>query len=387
MSARPLLHSPLGYLSAWLRWILIIINLGMVGFTIMAPTLAGGGIFEGWRWAEWANFRSNVTAGGMAQVLKRDQSWANPLLGQQGACNARQDPFFCQLKNIIENRVLTTVRLILYAVMVAYLVYAGISMVTAMGDEKKLRESKQSILYVMIAFLFINIPTQIYNIFQNTQKTAGGASRQNEDITRRIDGEGFLQRDDQANVLFNNESWSRFFGLESAEGGPGAIYSFAKIMLYGGAVAWVMFSGIRLILSRGSEEGRKKARNQVIYGVGSLLMVSFVDIWLNFVLAPQTANIQDTNIFVRAQDNVFSSLFNLLMLAAWPMAFIFLVMGAYFYITSAGNEDRAKRGKNIIINTVLGVFILLAIYTFMNDLLTFTPSAITTAPGPAPTPE
>jgi hypothetical protein len=37
-------------------------------------------------------------------------------------------------------------------------------------------------------------------------------------------------------------------------------------------------------------------------------------------------------------------------------------------VTSAGDEEKAKKGKNIVINTAIAILILLASYTFLKDL-------------------
>jgi len=58
---------------------------------------------------------------------------------------------------------------------------------------------------------------------------------------------------------------------------------------------------------------------------------------------------------------------------AGPTAILFLIYGGYLFITSAGDEEKAKKGKNIVINTAIAALILLASYTFLVDLkdLTF----------------
>lgn len=63
---------------------------------------------------------------------------------------------------------------------------------------------------------------------------------------------------------------------------------------------------------------------------------------------------------------------NLALFFAGPTAIFFLTLGAWYYITSGGDEERAKKGKSIVINTFIAVIILLASYTFLIDLSDFT---------------
>jgi heme/copper-type cytochrome/quinol oxidase subunit 3 len=60
--------------------------------------------------------------------------------------------------------------------------------------------------------------------------------------------------------------------------------------------------------------------------------------------------------------------FRLALFFAAPIALFFIIYGAYYYITSAGDEERVKKGKNILINTLIATLILLASFTFLVDI-------------------
>ena len=62
-------------------------------------------------------------------------------------------------------QVLHTVKVIISFLAVIYIVYSGIVMVTAMGDEKQVATQKMQLMYTLVAFLFVNIPGQIYALF------------------------------------------------------------------------------------------------------------------------------------------------------------------------------------------------------------------------------
>ena len=71
---------------------------------------------------------------------------------------------------------------------------------------------------------------------------------------------------------------------------------------------------------------------------------------------------------INAGQSLFAKVANLALFFAGPLAIFFLIVGAFLFITSAGDEEKAKKGKNIIINTAIGTLILLAGYTFLKDL-------------------
>ncbi len=61
--------------------------------------------------------------------------------------------------------ILSTAKVIVNGLAVIFIVYAGIMMVIAYGDEGELSKQKSQLVYAVIAFLFVNIPGQLYNVF------------------------------------------------------------------------------------------------------------------------------------------------------------------------------------------------------------------------------
>jgi Type IV secretion system pilin len=59
------------------------------------------------------------------------------------------------------------------------------------------------------------------------------------------------------------------------------------------------------------------------------------------------------------------------MYIAAPISIFMIIWGAYLFITSAGDEERVKKGKSILINTGIALIILLAGLSFMTDIVTF----------------
>jgi hypothetical protein len=45
---------------------------------------------------------------------------------------------------------------------------------------------------------------------------------------------------------------------------------------------------------------------------------------------------------------------------------LFMIFGGFLYITSAGNEDRAKKGKNTVVNAIIGLVIIILAYFLAN---------------------
>ena len=51
---------------------------------------------------------------------------------------------------------------------------------------------------------------------------------------------------------------------------------------------------------------------------------------------------------------------------AFGLAVLFLIVGGFWYITSAGNEETAEKGKNTAINAIIGIIIIILSYVIVN---------------------
>lgn len=75
-------------------------------------------------------------------------------------------------------KLLASAKVILNGLAVIYLVYVGTMMIIAYGDDGELSKQKKQLMYTIVAFLFVNIPGQIYSIFADKPRSvnvsAGG---------------------------------------------------------------------------------------------------------------------------------------------------------------------------------------------------------------------
>jgi hypothetical protein len=59
---------------------------------------------------------------------------------------------------------------------------------------------------------------------------------------------------------------------------------------------------------------------------------------------------------------IIGNLAQILLALAGGLAVIFIIVGAIFYIISAGDPGRIKRGKDILTNAIVGLLIILSAY-------------------------
>lgn len=241
--------------------------------------------------------------------------------------------------------ILAIVKRVAMAMLVVMIVWTGGSMIISMGsDEEQLSGAKRNLWYSIIALLFINIPGTLYQAFFK-------------DSTTSIGGAVWKAEFEEAekcwnNVLFNAEIFCDTFNQQ--------IVWFLEIFIFVCAFAMITIAGIQIMTSQGREERIKEAKNKILYSVLGLIFVWIIEAWKHLAFGWKITD----------GVNLASTLSQLALFFAVPVALIFLTLAGYYYITSNGDEERIKRAKSILINTVLATLILLWGYTVLLDLWT-----------------
>lgn len=60
------------------------------------------------------------------------------------------------------------------------------------------------------------------------------------------------------------------------------------------------------------------------------------------------------------------------------IALLFLIIGGFWYITSGGNEETAEKGKNTVINAIIGLVIIALSYVIVRVVINFVAGSSTT---------
>lgn len=224
-----------------------------------------------------------------------------------------------------------------------YIVLIGVYMIIYSDDEGKLKQQKQQLLYVIFGFIFLNIPSAIYQLFMRNSNNRT------------------LEEGEWSNINANSPFWNTdgVFGLN---GFLADIVGFLKVFAFIAAVIMFTWGAFSLIISRGKDEYKETAINRLTYGVIGLLFLGIVEMWARLASA---VNLQAE--IEKAAGIGFGVAFYF----AAPVAIFFLILGAYYYITSGGDEKRAEKGKAIIFNTFIATLILLASFSLLQEVIKF----------------
>lgn len=244
--------------------------------------------------------------------------------------------------NTIWYNILKTAKIAIWGLLVLYIVYAGVMMIISMwDDEKQLSNAKRSIWYAIVGLLFINIPTTLYMSFSD-KRTMDDVTSSYGDVKTVYNRNIFMNSD-----VFGATLWS--------------VITFLEIALVVLCVFIFILNGVKMISSWWDEKVATEAKNKILWSLSGLIFIGIMEVWRNLIF------IWDLK---WAWQDLFSKLANLALFFAGPVAIFFLSMAWYYYITSGWEDEKIKKAKNIVFNTVLATLLLLGMYTFLLDLTT-----------------
>ncbi len=237
-------------------------------------------------------------------------------------------------------RILSAAKVVVSGFALLYIVMIGVYMIVFSDNEDRIKSQRKQIVYVLVGFLFLNIPGTLYDIFFTGAKDTIG------------DGTPNLS----------------FWNTDRLTGGSGVvpmITGFFEVFIFGVAIASFTYGLLRMIMSGWDEERQKAAKNKILYGTLGLIFLGFVRVWSSVIARGD---------FQGEVATVWRKLLWLALYFAGPVAIFFIVLAAYYYMTSAWEEDRIKKAKSILVNTLIASIILLAAYSFFSDIVTFSGS-------------
>jgi hypothetical protein len=248
--------------------------------------------------------------------------------------------------NSIGFSILRIIKVVLQGVLLIYVVYIGIQMIMSMGsDEKELSSAKRQIRYALLGLLFINIPGTLYSAFRKDsawEVSIGGDIRNSSWTSTDITSDGSIIADIFSLGVTINDN----------------IVAFLRVIIFGIAVFMFILAGIRILTSQWREERIKESKEKIFYWVLALIFIGFIEAWKRLAFGGVIAD----------GFSLVQTIANLALFFAGPVALFFLTLAGYYYITSAGDEERIKKAKRIIVYIFFATLILLASYTFLLDI-------------------
>jgi hypothetical protein len=88
---------------------------------------------------------------------------------------------------------------------------------------------------------------------------------------------------------------------------------------------------------------------------------------INGVCLPPEAECSDDSFFcINDLTDLLVKVIKVLLGLAGIVGVLILVLGGYWYMASAGNEETAEKGKKAIVNSIIGLVVIILAYTIVN---------------------
>lgn len=238
-------------------------------------------------------------------------------------------------------KILGLLKLVISGFALIFMVMIGVYMIVFSENEERVKNQRNQITYTLIGFLFLNVPGILWQVFNPWSKTASVG----------------------APSPWTDTDWGAIFW--DTYGFSGILWDmigFLRVFVYGIAILMLTWGFFQLITSAWEEEKQKQSKNRITYGFLGLIFMGFVEIWSRLIAG------WDFNSYI---PTISGQLFGLALFFAAPVAIFFLMWGGYQFITSAGDEEKVKKWKTIVTNTLIAGLILIAALSFLSDLINF----------------
>ena len=268
-----------------------------------------------------------------------------------------EDPRFSGLQDagarVLASGTLMTVDIlkkVVSFVFVVILVWFGLQMTVAGGDEDLVKKNKTGIVWLLISLcLLLIVQPMITNVL-----FGGGENFRPGDVLK----------DAQSMALSIDTGTQQIF----------AILQWGKALVVTGALIYLIFSGAQMILSLGDEETLKKQRQAILWiGVG-FLAIAFNEVIINEVIFSRMFKLDETKVYflqnsVRGIQEIVAVIKFILKFAA-VIAFSVFVIGGGNFIFSFGNDERIELGKKMIFDAAIGLVVILISFVLVSTLVT-----------------
>ncbi len=85
------------------------------------------------------------------------------------------------------------------------------------------------------------------------------------------------------------------------------------------------------------------------------------------VLFPGTGIIGSSSL--AGPNGLIFNIINALLLIVGAIAVLFVIIGGFWYVTSAGNEEQAEKGRTTVVNSIIGIVIVILSYVVINVIV------------------
>jgi len=252
-----------------------------------------------------------------------------------------------------------SLRYIIGAISIAFLVYSGFRMVTGWGNDETYSQQRANLFYSAIGLAIVGLAGEISNIFA-VSCPPPVAGQPNVDC---VPG-GFLK---DPNAIVRT---STLFEQRTQ-----IIITFIKYMAGSVAVLEIIISGMRMITMGSNEEKMEQDKKNLIFGVLGLILIIIADTAINKVLYtidktryPGVGGAEPAINFQQGVAEVIGFT-NFIVSIIGPLAIAALLGGGILYMVSRDNQENVDKAKRIVTAALVGLIIIYGAFAIVNTFI------------------
>lgn len=251
---------------------------------------------------------------------------------------------------IISGSILTLVdygRKIVGTIVILWIVWQGIVMVTAAGEDDKIEKAKRGITWGLIGIsaLFLVEPFITNVLYGGGKVDPGDVLRDRQTIENSI-AEGTRE------IL--------------------GVLDWIKALLVTVAMAFIILSGWKMVQSMGDQEEISKQKKVILWIAVGFIIIAVNEVIINEVVYKTMLGDDLKVLYTQNPARGISEAVGVIKYILGFLAVIALaifVYGGFLMITAFTNEENAEKGKKILIDGAIGIFIILISYALVSTLL------------------
>ncbi len=231
------------------------------------------------------------------------------------------------------------VKLAMSTVAVVMIIYLGIKLIFVGSNEESVGKIKKGLIIVILGLIIIQLAeVLVTKVFFGTE------------------GE-VLEDKSSAEAMAK-------VGEEQAEG----IIGFIQLGLGAIAVLVIVLNGIKILISGGEEEARKKSIKNVGVALGGLIVVGISEFLIKgFVFTGEEGSLPS----IKGAKELFVMFTNFISGFVATIAFVILIYAGYLYVVAGGEEQTQEKVKKLITGAIIGIVLAFGAYAITNTLITF----------------
>lgn len=246
-------------------------------------------------------------------------------------------------------------KILMVVVSIAMIIFMGVKMVTAGGEEESIKKATNGLLYCILAFAIISLAQdvgQIVGFFgpgaAYGTPSSGGIIGSPDQISQRV-----RLFDKKAEVLM----------------------TFIKYMIGALAVMMIVVNGVKLVTGGGEEENIKKAKKGIIYPLVGLVLLVMANTFVSDVFYKVDKYYTGINGAVAPQIDLgrgvseIVGITNFIVSYVGPLLVLLILVGGVMYLTAGGEEEKMNKAKRILIAAVIGIVVIYGAFALVSTIV------------------